>query len=152
MKLTPAAESERRILDTLKMHDEHESAMLDSYRQFVEEIDDPGVKFLGHMIMEDEERHHQLLREMESRIDSWLNHANPEAGTPTLSPHVDRDLLAKTRELIALERKDAKELRLLYRELASIPPTSLLPLLVKIMLHNTAKHIEMLRFVRSYTG
>jgi hypothetical protein len=37
-------------------------------------------------------------------------------------------------------------------ELRDGPPASLLPLLVKLTLDDTAKHIEILRFIRAYTG
>ncbi len=102
--------------------------------------------------MDDEERHHEVIREMANRIESWMQGATIEPGIPSLSPRVDPDLLEETRRLIALERQDAKELRLLQKELRYAPPTSLLPLLVKLMLHDTARHIEILRFIRTYTG
>jgi hypothetical protein len=107
---------------------------------------------LGRLIIEDEERHHEVLREISARVESWMQGEDHELGTPGLTPRVDVGLLEETRRLIALERADARELRLLERELRSVPPTSLLPLLVRLMRHDTARHVEILRFVRSYTG
>ena len=65
---------------------------------------------------------------------------------------MDRALLDTTRQLIARERADAKELRQLRRDFHTMPKASLLPLLVELMLHDTAKHIEILRFIRTYSG
>jgi hypothetical protein len=148
----PDLESDVRVLETLRTHDQRESAMLASYRRLVYESSDEGIQYLGRLIIEDEERHHQMISEMANRIDSLVEGIRIEPSTPMLSPHVDRELLEETRRLIALERLDAKELRLLQKELRYAPATSLLPLLVKLMLHDTARHIEILRFIRSYTG
>ena len=152
MSPVPDPESDFRVLSTLRAHDERERAILASYRRLVDESTDDGVRYLGRLIIEDEERHHEVIREMTNRIDSWMKDASVEPSTPSLSPRVDPDLLEETRRLIALERQDAKELRLLQKELRYAPPTSLLPLLVKLMLHDTARHIEILRFIRAYTG
>jgi hypothetical protein len=152
--VNPGADLERdtRVLETLRTHGQREDVLLDSYRRLVEEASDEGVRYLGRLIVEDEERHHELVGEIANRIASGIYGAEIEPNTPALSPRVDRALLEATRHLIALERQDAKELRTLQRELRDSPPTSLLPLLVKLMLHDTAKHIEILRFIRAYTG
>jgi len=152
MNPVPDFESDARVLATLRAHDERERAILESYRHLVDESTDDGIRYLGRLIMDDEERHHDVIREMANRVESWMQDASIEPSTPSLSPRVDSDLLEATRRLIALERQDAKELRLLQKELRYAPPTSLLPLLVKLMLHDTARHIEILRFIRTYTG
>jgi hypothetical protein len=118
----------------------------------VDESLDEGIRYLGRLIIEDEERHHQVLNDMANRVDSWIQGKSVEPSTPSLSPRVDQGRLEETRRLIALERQDARELRQLEKELRYSPPTSLLPLLVKLMLHDTARHIEILRFIRAYTG
>ena len=152
MSPVPDISSDRRVLETLRAHDEREGAILESYRRLVDESTDEGIRYLGRLIIEDEDRHHRLVTEMADRIESWTQ---PEAGadaTPSLTPRVDPALLAETRRLIALERADAKELRLLQKELRYAPATSLLPLLVKIMLADTKRHIEILQFIRTYAG
>jgi rubrerythrin len=148
----PDLESDARVLETLRTHDARESAILASYRRLVDESSNEGVRYLGRLIIEDEERHHELISEMANRIDSWIQGRSVEPSTPVLSPRVDRELLEETRRLIALERQDAKELRLLQKELRYAPATSLLPFLVKLMLQDTARHIEMLGFIRAYAG
>ncbi len=142
-----------RLLEALRTHGECEAAVLESYRRLVDESPDEGVRYLGRLIIEDEERHHNVIAEMCNRIDSWIIRGiSVGPSTPALSPRVDRELLQETRRLIALERRDARELRLLKKELRNTAPTSLLPLLVKIMLHDTATHIEILQFIHAYAG
>jgi hypothetical protein len=152
VSLVPEPEFDARILETLRTHDLRESSILASYRRMVDESPDEGVRYLGQLIIEDEERHHLVISEMANRIDSSLRGMSIEPSTPNLSPRVDRSLLEETRRLIALERQDAQELRLLQKQMRYAPATSLLPLLVKLMLHDTARHIEILRFIRAYTG
>jgi hypothetical protein len=142
-----------RLLETLRTHAECEAEVLESYRRLVDDCPDEGVKYLGRLIIEDEERHHHVLNEMCNRIDSWIIQGiSIDPSTPDLSPRVDRVLLEETRRLIALERRDARELRALKRQLRNTPETSLLPLLVKLMLHDTATHIEILQFIHAYAG
>jgi len=147
----PEQEADTTILELLRTHDARESAVLAAYQRLVDESTDEGVRYLGRMILDDEARHHQILGEMAERVDTWRNDGG-DGGTPSLTPRVDRELLDETRGLIALERADAKELRQLQRELRYAPATSLLPLLVKLMLHDNAKHIEILQFIRAYAG
>jgi len=148
----PDPDTDARVLETLRSHDEREATVLAAYRRLVEEYADEGIGYLGRLIIEDEERHHGVISEMANRVESWIQGREAEHSTPSLSPRVDRTLLDETRRLIALERQDAKELRRLQKELRYAPPTSLLPLLVKLMLHDSAKHVEILRFIRTYVG
>ena len=152
MTPVPDLESDARVLKTLKTHGDREGAILESYRRLVAQSQDEGIRYLGRLIIEDEERHHHVIAEMANRIDSWIHGRNLEPSVPSLSPRVDPVLLEETHRLIELEHGDAKELRLLQKELRYAPATSLLPLLVKLMLQDTARHIEILQFIRSYVG
>ena len=146
------ATSEARILETLRHHDQREGIVLAAYRRLVDECGDEGIQYLGRLIIEDEERHHQLIVDMANRIESRIHGNEIESGTPSIVPRVDPELLDATHELIALEHQDAKELHTLEHELRYSPATSLLPFLVKLMLEDTARHIEILHFIRTYAG
>jgi len=89
---------------------------------------------------------------MSNRIASWELGLDLDPATPAITSRVDRQLLDATRQLIALERQDALALADLKRHLRGTPPTSLLPLLVSLMIHDTAKHIEILQFIHDYAG
>ena len=141
-----------RVLEALRTHGQREDAILESYRRLVEASHDEGIRYLGRLIIQDENRHHEMIAEMANRIDSWIRGETIEPSVPPLEPRVDKLLLEETHRLIELEHGDAKELRSLERELRYAPATSLLPLLVKLMLQDTARHVEILQFIRSYTG
>ena len=140
------------LLKTLTTHGVREGVGLDAYRRLIEESTDEGVKYLGKLILEEEDRHHHVIAEMANRISSWDQGIDIEPNTPAITPRVDRKLLEATHELTTLERQDAKALGDLKHELRDTPPTSLLPLLVTLMLHDTAKHIEILQFIHDYGG
>ena len=145
-------ESDARMLDTLRTLDDREGVVLASYRRLVADDPDEAIRYLGRLLVQDEERHQKVTSEIEHRVDTWILGHDVEASIPALAPRVDRMLLATTRQLIALERQDGNDLRLLQRELRGVPASSLLPLLVRLMRLDTARHIEILRFIRSYTG
>ncbi|MBO0732447.1 MAG: hypothetical protein J2P57_24510, partial [Acidimicrobiaceae bacterium] len=58
-------------------------------------------------------------------------------------------LREETERLLAFEKEDARELRRLRKELSRNNGYPLFPLIVNLMLHDTAKHIDILRFIRS---
>jgi hypothetical protein len=64
--------------------------------------------------------------------------------------HPDPELLQETKRLLAFEKSDAKELRQLRKALRHAPRSSLQPLLVDLMLHDTAKHISILEYIRDH--
>ncbi len=152
MSPVPDAKSDARVLETLRAHGERERAVVAGYQRLEESSNDEAIKYLARLIIDDEERHRQVLEEMANRLESWIAGRTVGPSTPALVPQVDRGLLDATHELIHLEHEDAKELRLLQRELRYAPATSLLPLLVELMLHDTEKHIEILHFIRAYSG
>jgi bacterioferritin (cytochrome b1) len=67
----------------------------------------------------------------------WLRHLDDQ-----------KELLDATRRFLAVERDDAKQLRQLMKELHDVEDTTLWALLVRLMLLDTEKHIEILRFVQ----
>jgi hypothetical protein len=54
----------------------------------------------------------------------------------------------RSRGLLAFEIEDAKQLRKLRKALRGSPKSWLHPLLVDLMLHDTAKHIAILKHIR----
>ncbi len=84
------------------------------------------------------------------QMESFLWDVDVEPKVPYLPERVDPELRAATDELLKLERDDAAELRKLRRQVRSQPTSSLLPLLVDLMVHDTAKHIEILKVIRAH--
>jgi len=135
------------------MFEEHgraEGAILDSYRQIAERSNvDPAVRYLVGLILEDEKRHHAVFEEMANEIRSFCWEIPVEPSLPMMAARSDPDLLAATKRLLAFEKRDAKELRRLRRLLRDSPASSLDPLMVEMMLLDTAKHIAILEHITS---
>lgn len=142
--------AERAIAAHLREHGPREGELLAAYEQLVDGCDDEGIRYLASMIIEDEHRHHRLVEEMLHQVESFIWEVDRDPQVPYLTERVDPDLRAATDELLALEREDARELKQLRREMRSQPKSSLLPLLVELMIHDTAKHIAILKVIRAH--
>lgn len=142
---------EIKIANFLREHGPREGAALAAYEQLIAEVDDPGIRYLAQMILEDERRHHSMITAMLHQIESFLWNTEVDGAVPYLEDRVDPSLHAATKGLLDLEHEDANELRHLRRALKHQPSGSLLPLLVECMLHDTAKHIAILETIRDHT-
>jgi hypothetical protein len=149
MTVTPDRDFEYEILALLESHGAREGEALDAYKRVAEGSDaGAAVRYLVGLILEDEERHHQVFAEMANQIRSIVWEVDVEPRVPAMTPRDDPQLLAETRRLLAFEKGDAKELRELRRALRHSPPSSLHPLLVDLMRHDTAKHIAILEHIQ----
>jgi hypothetical protein len=145
----PDRDLEHAVLNLLETHGEREGAALAAYERVAQESSPGGaVQYLIRLILEDESRHHRVFGEMANELKSFVWEVDVEPRVPAMGDHRDPDLLAETKRLLAFEKHDAKELRLLRKELRRAPRSSLQPLLVDLMLHDTAKHISILEFIR----
>jgi hypothetical protein len=59
----------------------------------------------------------------------------------------DEALVAETQALLDAERADSRELKRLQRRLEPFGDATMWPLIVDLMLLDTQKHIEILRFI-----
>ncbi len=151
-KLTGASTWEEDLYEHLTSHETTEGAMLAEYRDAATTSSSGAFRYLSALIMEDEIRHHKVFRDLASALKNDVE-LNPE--TPAI-PHMGTwgddaaSVLRMTEELLEREREDAKELKELTSELKSLKDESLWPLLVRLMEMDTAKHIEILKFVRRH--
>lgn len=145
-----AAVGGERIIQTLELHGPREIDALQMYEALVESSDDAGISLLASAIIDDERRHHMLMTQMLAMARATLRPEEADADVPRLTHRTDPALRAAIDRLLELEREDADELRLLQRELRSIPESSMLPLLVEMMYLDTAKHIEILKVLRHH--
>jgi len=89
-----------------------------------------------------------LAHSLTSRVQLGLE-ASPIPGIDFLTS--DRaSILTATRELLANEREDLKELKLLRKELRDSKDVTLWSVLVELMELDTMKHITTLRFVERH--
>ena len=144
----PDRDFENAVLQLLEHHGAMEGEILESYREIAERSSaGEAVKFLVRLILADEERHHELFAKMANEIRSILWEVPVEPRLPAMSARPDAELLAETKRLLAFEKQDAKELRALRKSLAPASDYSMDPLMVELMLHDTAKHITILEYI-----
>ncbi len=149
-KLMGASKWEQDLYAHLTSHEAAESDMLIEYRNAAVASPSSAFRYLSALILEDEIRHHKLFGDLASALK---NNAELDPGAPAV-PHIGNwggdanSVLDLTNRLLENERKDANELRSLTTELKNIKNENLWPLLVKLMEMDTAKHIEILKFVK----
>ncbi|HEX4982203.1 MAG TPA: hypothetical protein VFV63_10915 [Ilumatobacteraceae bacterium] len=147
----PDRDQENMVLQMLETHGEREGTALASYERVAGESSAGGaVQYLVRLILEDERRHHRVFAEMANELKSFVWEVDVEPRVPAMVDRPDPELLAETKRLLAFEKNDAKELRQLRKVLRHAPRSSLQPLLVDLMLHDTAKHISILEFIRDH--
>jgi hypothetical protein len=140
---------EYELLGLLESHVEREGEALESYRRVAEDASvGKAVRYLVHLILDDEERHHRLFTEMANEVRSFVWEVDVEPAVPAMSRRSNPKLLAETRRLLDLEKQDTKELRQLRKQLRHSPKSWLHPLLVDMMLHDTAKHVAILEHIQ----
>lgn len=147
----PDRDLEYAALQLLSTHGQREGAALAAYERVASEAQpDDAVTYLIGLIIEDERRHHRVFEEMANELKSFVWEVEVQPRVPSATTRKDPALLAETKKLLAFEKQDAKELRQLQKLLRQGPKSSLHPLLVDVMLHDTAKHIAILEFIRDH--
>jgi len=139
---------EATLLQMVNGHVKEEAQIEEDYRRLATEIDAADIRFLIELILEDEERHHRWLAQLASSVKALVD-LDPSPDIPWIRPlHDGEELAAATKRFLAIEREDARHLRQLIKELHEVEDTTLWALLVRLMLLDTEKHIEILRFVQ----
>ncbi len=132
-------------------HGAMEGEILESYREVAERSSaGEAVQFLVGLILEDEHRHHEVFAKMANAIRSILWEVPVEPRMPAMGTRPDPELLAETKRLLAFEREDAKQLRALRKDVKRSSQHSLDPLMIELMLHDTAKHIAILKYIKAH--
>ena len=144
------------LVDMLRSHGQREGGALASYQRLAEQSDDEGLRYLVGLIMDDETRHHHQIDDMlNDELHPFRWYEDTQQTVPTIKVRDDPALRAETDRLLAFEKEDMKELRRLRKELrwshGNPHGDPLLPLLVDLMLRDTAKHIDILQFIRART-
>jgi rubrerythrin len=151
--MPPAAEADEQSLEQLlRVFDRHvdgETATLRSYRHLAATATDPAVALLMALVVEDEERHHELLRRMATRLRDALEWTHSPDALPTseVPPGQERagdavTLLTYIRE----EEASAAQLRALAKQNAKLYG-GLFELLLQTMALDSEKHARVLRFI-----
>jgi rubrerythrin len=139
------------LLDAVERHARAEEDALDQYEYIATASNDPVIALVMRLILDDETRHHGLLKRIEASLRDALNwthspDALPAAGTPERA--IGKDLLESTHVLIDEERTGARYLRELARREKAVG-AGLQTLLIEMMAMDSEKHAHLLEFVRN---
>jgi hypothetical protein len=149
---TGASPWEKRLWTHLVTHVNNEQDLLMEYSAAACETRSEAFAYLVNLLIEDEDRHHRIF----AALAATLKTEAEMSGQPPKVPYMDfyradgDAVLEVTERLLNRERRDARELKRLQRELRSVKDTSLWGLLVDLMQRDTQKHIAMLRFAKRH--
>lgn len=106
------------FLHVVDEHVDAEGEILESYRDASARIVDPTVTYLVDAIVDDERRHHELLRGLRDRV------AGTAGGSPARLSDEDHGVLASlTARMLKVERRDLEEIHDLRNSLEKVRRT-----------------------------
>ncbi len=145
-----------RLIRALEAHAAAEAHDIVNCQQLAQRADDPVVALLFDLIVEDEQRHHALLRSMIRRLQEEVEFYPNPAPTPTALPvpsdsamqptTFDGEMAASVRALIRDEHEGARHVRHLARQEPTLYD-GLYPLLLETIARDSEKHATILRYV-----
>jgi rubrerythrin len=148
----PARGSIEWLLNAMEQHARAENDALAQYEQLAESSGDPVVALVMRLILDDEVRHHGLLKSIEASLQDALNWSHSPSALPTspvLQQPLHADLAAIARGLVAEEHAGARTMR----ELAELEKDTfggLHSLLLEMMAMDSEKHARLLHFVQEH--
>ena len=141
--------SVQRMLDIFQAHAAMEEEMLKNYLLLAGAIADPLAVLLMRLVIEDEQRHHALLKRMVISLEDSLHWTHSPDAFPAGSAQKQvrpTEVIETTREFIRREREDARQFRKLAREEGQTYGGLFKVLLESIAL-DSQKHAGILRFI-----
>jgi hypothetical protein len=146
----PSGDATMRLLTAIDRHAASEAEALGHYEQLAQDSGDPVIALVMRLILDDEERHHGLLKRIATTLRDAFNWTHSPGALPHAYPAVtiaDKDLVTVAGELIEEERTGAQALRrLAQRERAN--DGGLDAVLLEMMAMDSDKHARLLRFVQ----
>lgn len=135
------------LLRALESHIGAERNALSHYRQLAEGSGDPVVQLVMGIILEDEERHHALMRRLATRIQDDLYWKRSSEALPVGSPgNASADDLEELKTFILSEQSGIRELQEFSKQSEGLYqglPSELL----EMMVLDSQKHERLLRFL-----
>ena len=145
----PGESLSERLLRSMRVHVEEENESVQAHKAVIAATDDPAVKLLLNVILEDEERHHGLLQRMaesfhEELTGVYSSGALPSGTATGTKPSAEaietvRTSLQKEHDGVHKMRQIAEQSRALYGGLFS--------LLMEAMALDSQKHEHVLTFI-----
>jgi hypothetical protein len=146
----PSGETFNRLLDAVERHAAMEADALGQYEHLAQASGDPVIGLVMRLILDDEERHHSLLKRIASTLRDALNWTHSANALPhaTVQPQASlEDLSALAHALIDEEKTGAQALRRLAEREKGLG-SGLDGLLLQMMAMDSEKHAHLLQFVQ----
>ena len=139
-----------RLLQAFVAHEEEEKGFLEDYREIVKNCKQPMAAYLLNLIIGDEERHQAVVHSMAATLKGAIDWSHPTGaiqGSTSLTQEQARELGNVTRKYIDEEKEGIKKYKKLIKS-SSGYYRGLFALLLKIMIHDSEKHVMILEFLR----
>ncbi len=136
------------LFDQLHAHEREETETLSEYQYAATKTSDAGVKFLMQLVIDDERKHHELMQAMADDVKQslqWLADKPPLPSITATGEERER-LLAQTRHFLQMEQNGVGQLEDLHSRVRDLK-SGLLELILQLMLIDTRKHVEVLRYI-----
>ena len=146
---SPEFSTVQRLMNEFQAHATHEARWLADYQAIAKESTDPLIRFLLGLIVADEERHHELLHRMISKLKdelAWTRSAGVVRKAGESGQRAER-LLTSVENFLDAERKGIQEYERLRKQSQGLY-RDVFALLYKTMIHDSHKHIGILDFLR----
>jgi hypothetical protein len=138
-----------RVIRALEAHASAEAHDVATCEQVMQRSEDPVVKLLVGMIVEDEQRHHSLLQSMVRRLQEEVEFVSSPTALPVGDDDVDNsdtELPTTLRNLIRDEHEAARHLRHIARQEPHMYG-GLYPILLETIARDSEKHATIFRFL-----
>jgi len=140
-----------RLLRLFEEHERKEGQALQEYREIIERVENPMVKFVLNLIRLDEAKHYEMVNAMLATLEKSL-FWRPSAAALDVFQGVGADkeeLLALVKKFIQLEREGVKAYESLLSEVKDCYE-GLFSALLRSLIKDSEKHSMFLEFLREY--
>ena len=148
-RIAGASVWEQELYDYVASHIGQEQAIVEEYRALAESGSSVAFRYLAGLILDDEVRHHRLMRDLAESIKASAELTGASEPIPDLRDigSEGEQALALTERFVQIERDDLEYLQRLAKTLKPVRDTTLWSLVVELMEDDTRKHIRILRFI-----
>lgn len=138
-----------RLMNEFEVHEGYESDFIQRYKEISERTKNPLIHFLLRLIVSDEEKHHAVTHAIASTLRGDLTWTRPEDAISGLYElgEAKEELLRLTEDFIEVEKRGIEEYRRLIKASKGYYH-GLFSLLLRTMVHDSEKHVEILEFLR----
>ena len=139
-----------KVMNEFEAHERTEGQYTQRYKEIAGKTKSPLVKFLLGLIITDEERHHAVTHAMAANLEESLRWTKIEGAMPGIEDlaEADKELVQITEEFIRVEKEGIDT----YKDLVKATKgyhAGLFTLLLKSMIHDSEKHIDILEFLHA---